>query len=637
MRRAALLAACGLAVLALGRLSAQQSPVFRAAVDIVDVDVSVLDRNRLPVTGLTADDFTVFEDGKPRPIVAFSAVDLPPRTRPSAPWMAEIAPDLLTNAFPREGRLVTILVDRSIAFADQRAAREFAEAAVDQLRPGDLAAVAYSTFGVPQNFTADRVRLKQVIRQPLLGLPEGQDNSEAACICGVCTLETVARVAEAMQDVRHRRKVLLLLASRISVQPQGACAGALGGVLGRATRALEAGNVTVHVFDPSGVQTIDAFSASASGRPAVRPGSELRRRGNLRVLPDETGGRLIADPFRPADTVAAVFRESDSYYILGFQPGSTAPSDRFRRIRVSVNRRDVTLQARQGYFANGATRRDAADLPAGTSAALRAAISGLWPDTAMPVAMSLVPLASPLLDGGIVAVTLAVTARDADGPPVSAPADSELTRARVLVGAFDRNGKALAFDEQTLAMRPGSVTNRERRYQFTLNLPLKTGRYEVRAAVQDEALGTVGSVYGYVDIPDFRKQAVTLSGLLVHAPADRVPAPPPAVASFLPVVPTARRTFARSDQVSAALRLYWGLGRRATPGYMTAEVRDEQDRVVYRQETRITPDTMGAGRATELSFDLPLARLDPGAYLFAVETRHGSETARRDLRFQVVE
>jgi hypothetical protein len=46
---------------------------------------------------------------------------------------------------------------------------------------------------------------------------------------------------------------------------------------------------------------------------------------------------------------------------------------------------------------------------------------------------------------------------------------------------------------------------------------------------------------------------------------------------------------------------------------------------------------MGAGRATELSFDLPLARLDPGAYLFAVETRHGSETARRDLRFQVVE
>jgi hypothetical protein len=70
---------------------------------------------------------------------------------------------------------------------------------------------------------------------------------------------------------------------------------------------------------------------------------------------------------------------------------------------------------------------------------------------------------------------------------------------------------------------------------------------------------------------------------------------------------------------------------------MTAEVRDDQDRVVYRQETRIMPDTMGAGRATDLSFDLPLARLDPGSYLFAVETRHGNDMARRDLRFQVVD
>ena len=59
-------------------LLAYQAPqvTFRAGVDLVDVEVSVLDKNRLPVRGLTANDFTVLEEGSPRPVVAFTAVDL---------------------------------------------------------------------------------------------------------------------------------------------------------------------------------------------------------------------------------------------------------------------------------------------------------------------------------------------------------------------------------------------------------------------------------------------------------------------------------------------------------------------------------------------------------------------------------
>ncbi len=41
-----------------------QPPQFRAAVDLVHLDVSVLDRNRRPVRGLSASDFIVLEDGK---------------------------------------------------------------------------------------------------------------------------------------------------------------------------------------------------------------------------------------------------------------------------------------------------------------------------------------------------------------------------------------------------------------------------------------------------------------------------------------------------------------------------------------------------------------------------------------------
>jgi hypothetical protein len=52
-----------------------QRPSFKAGVQLVRIDVSVLDDKRQPVRGLQASDFTVTEDDQPRPIRAFQAVD----------------------------------------------------------------------------------------------------------------------------------------------------------------------------------------------------------------------------------------------------------------------------------------------------------------------------------------------------------------------------------------------------------------------------------------------------------------------------------------------------------------------------------------------------------------------------------
>ncbi len=63
-----------IAAYALGS-SLQQQPVFRAGVDLVHFSVVVTDKNGVPLTGLTADDFEIVEDGKAQKITQFAGGD----------------------------------------------------------------------------------------------------------------------------------------------------------------------------------------------------------------------------------------------------------------------------------------------------------------------------------------------------------------------------------------------------------------------------------------------------------------------------------------------------------------------------------------------------------------------------------
>ena len=84
----------------------QERPTFRAAIEAVQVDVMVTDAAGRLVTGLTAADFELRENGKPQAITTFSAVDIPIE-RGELP-LAE--PDVRTNEGP-EGRIYLIALD----------------------------------------------------------------------------------------------------------------------------------------------------------------------------------------------------------------------------------------------------------------------------------------------------------------------------------------------------------------------------------------------------------------------------------------------------------------------------------------------------------------------------------------------
>jgi len=86
-------------------------PSFPAQVSAITVDVVVLDKSGAPVRGLTRDDFTVLEDGRPQVIVGFEARDLeggrPTMQRPA------VSPLMGTNedAAARPGRTLVLLID----------------------------------------------------------------------------------------------------------------------------------------------------------------------------------------------------------------------------------------------------------------------------------------------------------------------------------------------------------------------------------------------------------------------------------------------------------------------------------------------------------------------------------------------
>ena len=147
---------------------AAQQPTFQTAVNFVDVDVSVADAQGNFVSGLTADDFEVFEDGKPQTIQTFSYIELPVERPDRYRFAGQTVPDdVRSNRDVSSGRVYIILLD-DLNVAPLRTnivrkhAREFIER---QFGPHDLAAVVVTSGrkDAAQEFTSDPALLLRAV------------------------------------------------------------------------------------------------------------------------------------------------------------------------------------------------------------------------------------------------------------------------------------------------------------------------------------------------------------------------------------------------------------------------------------------------------------------------------------------
>jgi len=647
---------------------------FRANVDLVELDVTVLDKQRRAVGGLTASDFTILEDGLVRPIAAFTAVSLPARAPTPAPWMRDSSPDVTSNTLPEEGRLVLIVMDRSISVGEpMMTAQRIALAAIDALGPGDEAAVVHTGPGPAQNFTTDRARLRRAVGMPNAGdVVSGESaaieqnqiaalaedtgielaaiTNTGSCYCGLCVLDTIARGADALRGVVARKKTMLFIGTqvvlqgrvvaneRLSAGPEAIdsnteCGARLDESRTRMLRALDLANVTIYSIDPSGLSTV--VPTARASLPSVRggPGAQSRAtvdalaennssQNSLHVLPDYTGGRVILNTNAAADDVRDIFAESGTYYLLGFRPGSTSADGKYHRIDVKVNRRDVRVTARRGYLAPRAAPAVAqASASDAVPASLRAAIAPLIPKRELPVSVAAVPVSSNASTGAEVVVTLGLT------PSANAPAPATLD---VVVEAFNANGRpVVTFHESVAVTQPAGPAVP---VETVARLPLKPGQYELRAAVEESGTGKVGAVYGYVDVPRFGQAPLSLSGAALTS--TRSPATSgPNLADVLPFVPTTNREFRRDERATLFVRVHQSSPIK--PVVMSLRIRGATNRVVFDQPTSLAEASFGTSRAAIYQIDLPLSSLAPGAYLATLEASRGKDKARRDVQFTV--
>ena len=280
-------------------LAKAQQATFSTGVNVVNVLVTVRDKQGQLVKGLAKDDFTLEEDGRVQAIRYFSPqVDQP-----------------LTI-----GLLVDVSGSQRTVLAEQRrASRQFLSQVLRM--PND------------QAFLVRFDRQVQLVQG--LTLPELEMNTNGAQ--GTALYDAIVAAARKIAP-QAGRKALVVLSDGYDTSSSVS----LGAAVETAQRA-DALVYSIRFLD----RDVFAFEVPASqgGSPVPREGRKALER-----IAKETGGGYF--DLTTAETLDKIYTriedELRSQYSLGFTPVQNRPG--YRKIRVSVKRKGLTIQARDGYY-----------------------------------------------------------------------------------------------------------------------------------------------------------------------------------------------------------------------------------------------------------------------------------------------
>jgi VWFA-related protein len=277
-------------------------PVFEAGIEVINLNVSITDPRGQYVTGLTRDDFAVFEDGIKQDLSIFAHENLPIS--------------------------MVLMVDTSASMDEKlTAARTAGKRFVRTLRPQDVAQVMQfnDRATVLQDFTADHAALEDAF-----------DRTEAS---GPTALHNALYVA--LKDLAKqksggelRRRALVLLSD------------------GEDTASLVSDDQVLELARKTEIN-IYAISLRAKAAPDRSRLKFSQAAHLLTALTNDTGGQVhFPNSISELDAVYdRIAEELRSQYSLGYVSSNKRSDGKWRRIVVRVpTREDLKVRHKLGYY-----------------------------------------------------------------------------------------------------------------------------------------------------------------------------------------------------------------------------------------------------------------------------------------------
>jgi VWFA-related protein len=385
--------------------AAPQQTTFKSSTSLVEVDIIVKDKEGRFVSGLTADDFDVFEEGKPQPIKHFYLVTENPTTAGELPSNV-----VLPRAPDQTARRVFLLIfdsDHLSATSMGRVKDAAMRFVTEHFKPTDLGGVYVNGRMWRSRLTNTRQELLDGIHQltPLLETPakriaelftfpripsefeavriEGGDIRVAEelttqnCLTepAECALEGQREYVRDQLEVKARqyveearraadgtiqtlehvtrnlarlegRKTVVLISEGFFVNDVIA---ELPRIAGQAARS----GITLYTLNARGTQGVGGriIADASTPRGSLSMLGDTSQEG-LDALAAETGGVAFRNTDDFAGALSSVAADTSSYYVLAYSPENATLDGKFRRIELKSKWAGVTIRARRGYIAS---------------------------------------------------------------------------------------------------------------------------------------------------------------------------------------------------------------------------------------------------------------------------------------------
>ncbi len=336
----------------------------------VVVDVVVSDSAGKPVSGLTAADFSVSEDGRAQRIRSFDVhdFDLVSDSLPKPPS------SLPTNTFvnvpsgPERGPLYVLLLDLlNMEVDDQPVARAQLLKFALSKPLGTRFAVFVLSDGLYllQGFTEDRNRLADMLnpknsRPHLPRVFLYADNYRPSTSMPLVLM----RIAKFLADLPGHKNVIWISAgfpsSTMPTGDPGSEGLSISDEIKEATDTLARGQIAVYPVDVRGVEVTSPSSSQVAPSMGATAANNADHSLNARhmtedEIADATGGRAFYNTNDVASALADATETGAHYYTLSYAPSNRSYDGRARRIHVDVAKRGYRLAYRRTYFGSTAS------------------------------------------------------------------------------------------------------------------------------------------------------------------------------------------------------------------------------------------------------------------------------------------